>query len=177
MAKKIKCSQCNAEFYGNANAMYCSNSCKQKGYRSKIDKGVLYALFLCGDIVYIGKSKNKDSAEKRVSQHRNGSIYDEPKIFDFYEISDELTGVSGLECEYIAKLQPPLNKSFPVNSEYITRKKLISMMSTVIDGYIDENVEMIMVDERYGGHISISDANSQIDILKIKLNKEKKNDT
>ena len=169
MATIINCVQCNSEFYGNANAMYCSGACKQKGYRNKIDKGRLYLLYLDGDVVYVGKSSSYDGAERRVSQHRIGTRYEEPKNFDSYEISHEISSLSEMECEYIAKLKPRLNRSFPTNSSYIIRKKLIEMMMPVINEYIDNEIEMIKVDERYGGHIRIEKAALEVEIFKGKL--------
>lgn len=165
MAKEIMCVQCSSVFHGSSNAMYCSNACKQKGYRVNRNSGVLYALFNCGDVVYIGKSHSKEGAVVRVNSHRAGNAYEVKKVFDDYEISEQMQDLSNNECDYIVKLMPKFNSSLPSNSKYIAKGALKKKFGEVIDNYIDEFVEMISVGDGKVMHISIDDANNEIELL------------
>lgn len=149
MAKLKKCTQCESEFYGSANAMYCSNACKQKGYRGRNSEGVLYLLFKDGDVVYVGKSTCESGVKGRLSCHSSSSSWDSDKDFDSYEISHKFNDVTKAECDYIAKLEPKYNKKMSSSSTYITKRVLVKEMQCAISEYVDSHVDLINVGNGY----------------------------
>lgn len=169
MAKEVKCVQCSSLFYGNSNAMYCSPACKQKGYRGKNSGGVLYALFSGGDVVYIGKSNSKSSAEIRVKAHGCDGTYESKKDFDDYEISDYMKDVSIQEGDYIAKLTPLLNYTLPKNPKYMAMGEFRKALCVVVDEYVNQSERMIRLGGNSVDHISRDNAAIEVEILRDKL--------
>ena len=86
----------------------------------------VYELFLGGDLVYVGQSKN---VQNRIMTHiREGNL-----MFDSFNMTKcEVGDLNDIEARYIVERKPLKNKVIPPNSMYCSESTLINIVTDFI---------------------------------------------
>jgi len=153
----ISCTSCGGSFSGSSNAMYCSNKCKQKAYRSKrTSGGFIYRLKKCGKVVYIGQSITERGVKNRISDHTYG---EQKKDFDEYECYEVLgVRLNDAEADEIVNHKPIYNKRLPSTDNWLTPKQLCLKVLPLVESLVSEYYETHAIGGDNGNtYISLSD--------------------